>query len=223
MSAAQQQGIPARTHVHADLHERTDAREPASVPPCGERLGRRGFLGSLLFASVSGVVGNAALAQAGALPATDPAAILVLYRATQPESVAFARAWAAAGCTTQALATDVVRQWRDGLGAQFAGGKRLLVGMGNWDDQLLLQGLAAEQRRHPLLVLQHPLRAQEADWAAVHAQELQALLQRTAGESQQLGQQHREQLQQTQAALQALAQRSLLQPATPSLFSWVLG
>lgn len=174
-------------------------------------LERREFLGSLLgFASVSGFAGASSLVQAAGLRTSTKDSVLVLYRADASESTAFAKAWADAGFATQALATDVVRQWRDGLGNQFADQKRLLLGLGNWDDQVLLQGLAAEQHRHPLLVMQHPLKAQQADWAATHAQELQALLQHATATQQ-------------ETALQVLAQRSQLQPGTPSLFSWILG
>jgi hypothetical protein len=174
-------------------------------------LDRRDFLGSLLgFASISGFAGASALVQAEALRAVTPGSVLVLYRVDLPESAAFAQAWAKAGFTTQALAGDVVRQWRDGLGKEFGEHKRLLVGLGNWDDQLLLQGLAAEARRHPLLVMQHPLKAQQPGWADTHALELQALLQRVSASQQ-------------EQALQALAKRNHLQPGTPSLFSWIMG
>jgi len=174
-------------------------------------LDRRDFLGSLLgFASVGGFAGSSALAQATGLYEVSSDSVLVLYRADLSESAAFAKAWAKAGFTTQALAGDVVRQWRDGLGKEFAAHKRLLVGLGNWDDQLLLQGLAAEARRHPLLVMQHPLKAQQSGWADTHALELQALLQRVSASQQ-------------EQALQALAQRNHLQPGTPSLFSWIMG
>jgi hypothetical protein len=174
-------------------------------------LQRREFIGSLLgFASVSGIAGPAALANAQGLPMVAGDKTLVLYRAGQGDSAAFAAAWAAVGHATLALDQDVVRQWRDGLGDKFEAGKRLLVGLGSWDDQVLLQGLAAEARRHPLLVMQHPLQSQQAGWAAAHAQELQVLLTQASGEQQ-------------EQALQALARRGNLQPTTPSLFSWVLG
>lgn len=174
-------------------------------------LDRRNFLGSVLgFASVGGFAGAATLAQAAILPAAASDAVLVLYRSEQPESAAFAAAWSAAGVATQALATDVVRQWRDGLGRHCGEYQRVLVGLGSWDDQVLLQGLAAEQRRHPLLVMQHPKKEQPAGWAELHAQELQVLLQQASTDQQ-------------QQVLRALAQRHNLQPRMPSLFSWVLG
>lgn len=174
-------------------------------------LDRRDFVAGLLrFSGVSAVAAASPLLQAAALAGTSQDSVLVLWRPGLGESEAFAQAWSQAGCSTQVLATDVVRQWRDGLSAQFAGGQRLLVGLGSWDDQVLLQGLAAEQRRHPLLVLQHALKAQQAGWAEAHAQELQTLLLQVSS-----AQQH--------AALQALARRRSLQPDTPSLFSWVLG
>jgi hypothetical protein len=174
-------------------------------------LDRRDFLGSLLgFASVSGFAGATTLVEAASLHTVTGDAVLVLYREGISESAAFASAWAAAGFATQALAADVVRQWRDGLGRQSGEQQRLLVGLGNWDDQVLLQGLAAEQRRHPLLVMQHPLKAQQLNWAVAHARELQILLQQAS-------------LSEQEHALQTLAQRSTLQPGTPSLFSWILG
>jgi hypothetical protein len=175
------------------------------------KVERRDFLGALLGCSgVAAVSGATPLLQAGTLVQIKPDALLVLYRAGSADSEAFADVWAQTGCATQVLATDVVRQWRDDLDSRFAAGKRLLLGLGSWDDQVLLQGLAAERRRHPLLVMQHPLQAQQNDWARTHARELQSLLLGTAG------------AQQTQA-LQALAHRGTLQSATPSLFSWVLG
>lgn len=174
-------------------------------------LDRRDFLGSLLgFASVSGIAGASSLVQAASLRAATNDSLLVLYRDDMSESTAFAKVWSESGFTAQALATDRVRQWRDGVGRQFGERKSLLLGLGNWDDLVLLQGLVAEQRRHPLLVMQHPLKAQEAGWAAAHAQELQILL-------------HQASTTQQEAALQALARRNRLQPGTPSLFSWVMG
>lgn len=173
-------------------------------------LKRRDFMGSLLGgAALGGWSAPAALAQLAAAATPASADWLVLYRAAQPESVAFAQALEAAGCSTRALEADVVRQWRDGLGAEPGSGKRLLLGLGSWDDQILLQGLAAEQRRHPLLLLQHPLRAQPPAWAGDHAQELLSALQ--AGSPSR------------QTALAALARRHALQPAAPALFSWVIG
>lgn len=170
-------------------------------------LDRRDFLGSMLgFASVSAVAGTAALAQAATVTS---ASVLVLYRPGLGHSEEFAQAWAGAGFTTQALEADVVRQWRQNDGFQLGSRTQVLVGLGSWDDQVLLQGLAAEARRHPLLVMQHPLRLQHAGWAGAHAREVQALLQASAGQQGQ--------------ALQALAQRSQLQAAAPALFSWVIG
>jgi hypothetical protein len=174
-------------------------------------LDRRDFIASVLgFASVGGFAGATTLAQAAGLQSAASDAVLVLYRTDIQESAAFAAAWSDAGVGTQALAGDVVRQWRDGLGRQFGERQGLLVGLGSWDDQVLLQGLAAEQRRHPLLVMQHPLKEQQADWAVLHAQELQVLLQHASTDQQ-------------ERALQALAKRHDLQLRTPSLFSWVLG
>jgi hypothetical protein len=172
-------------------------------------LDRRGFLGTVLHCSGAGVLaGTSPLLQAQGLPAA--ATALVLYRAELPESNAFAQVWAEAGLATLPLACDVVRQWRDGLGAQFSVQQRLLIGLGSWDDQVLLQGLAAEQRRHLLLVMQHPLKLQAPGWAAQHARELVALTQQSAGAE-------------SDASLQALAGRQHLRSGTPSLFSWVLG
>lgn len=174
-------------------------------------LDRRDFMAALLrFSGVSAAAGASSVLSAAGVGSAPDERVLVLHRAGHAEGEAFAQVWAEAGFATQALAPDVVRQWRDSLGAAFGAGRRLLVGLGNWDDQVLLQGLAAEQRRHPLLVLQHPLEAQQSGWAAAHALELQALLLQASAVQQ-------------EQALQALARRGSLQPATPSLFSWVLG
>jgi hypothetical protein len=167
---------------------------------------RRSFMGSLLgTAALGSWYSPAALA----LPQQPDSEWLVLYRAEQADSAAFAQVLEEAGCSIQPLAADVVRQWRDGLGAEFAAGKRLLLGLGSWDDQILIQGLAAEQRRYPLLLLQHPLKLQQAAWAGNHATELLHALQNGSPAR--------------QTALEALAQRHALQPDTPALFSWVIG
>ena len=174
------------------------------------KMQRREFMGSVLGGAALGSLHSpAALAQLLVEAAPSRADWLVLYRADESDSRAFAQTLADAGCTTRALAADVVRQWRDGLGAELAQGKGLLLGLGSWDDQILLQGLAAEQRRHPLLLLQHAYRNQPAGWPAMHAQELLQALQ-TGSPAR-------------QSALEALARRQALQPATPARFSWVIG
>lgn len=174
------------------------------------RMHRRDFMGSLLGGAALGSLHSpAALAQWAVTRPSASADWLVLYRADQADSAGFAQTLAEAGCATRALAADVVRQWRGGLGAELAVPKRLVLGLGSWDDQILLQGLAAEQRRHPLLLLQHPLQARADGWATGHALELLQALQ--AGNPAR------------QVALEALARRHARQPATPARFSWVIG
>lgn len=174
------------------------------------RMHRRDFMGSLLGgAALGGLQSPAAFAQLLMTSSSAAADWLVLYRADQADSAGFAQTLAEAGCATRALAADVVRQWRDGLGAEAAVPGRLLLGLGSWDDQLLLQGLAAEQRRHPLLLLQHPPQTRTGTWATGHAQELLQALQSGSPAR--------------QAALESLARRHALQPAAPARFSWVIG
>lgn len=172
-------------------------------------LPRREFMGSLLGgAAFGGLHSSATFARLADLPPPSGRDLLVVYRAERADSAAFAQTLAAAGCATRVLAVDIVRQWRDGLGPELLAGHRLMLGLGTWDDQILLQGLAAEQGQRPLLLLQHPLQRQLAGWASDHAQELLHALQ--------AGSPARD------AALAALAQRHALQPETPALFSWVI-
>ena len=143
-----------------------------------------------------------------ALQPVDAGRALVLYRDSDPQASAFAATLAAGGIQVQALAQDPVRQWRDGLGELVQQQNLIVLGMGNWTDYILVRGLAAEQRRHPLLALQHARAQDHEDWASIHAQEL---LQACACDEDSLRQ-----------ALAALAQRGNLVTAAPSLFSWVL-
>jgi hypothetical protein len=82
---------------------------------------------------------------------------VVLYRKQVSHAVDFAGVLARAGLTAVALSDDPVRQWRDGLG-DIAGGQGVpITGLTNWADYLVLSGLAAEQRKHVVLEMQHPV------------------------------------------------------------------
>jgi hypothetical protein len=171
---------------------------------------RRDFIAgtALVFASVSAFSGAAPDALRAPLRKLAGRQVLVLYRANDTESRLFAEALAAAGCATLALSDDPVRQWRDGLGRLLDEGF-LLLGLGNWTDYSILRGLAAEQRRFPLLEMQHRRQQASADWAGQTAQDLLAI---SAANTEEL-----------RLALQALAQKGQWQSAAPSLFSWVIG
>lgn len=74
---------------------------------------------------------------------------LVLYRDVNPAAREFAELMVREGRQARAMEADLVRQWRRGLGAYLDEGG-LLMGYSDWNDWLLLRGLAAEQRRFPL-------------------------------------------------------------------------
>lgn len=74
---------------------------------------------------------------------------LVLFRAGNAASRAFAADMAAQGWPTRALESDLVRHWRHELGQRLNQGWAL-AGQLDWDDWFLLRGLAAEQRHFPL-------------------------------------------------------------------------
>lgn len=119
---------------------------------------RRRFLAAT--GTVLAVTATAALRQNGLAAAALPESatqqpVLVLYR----DSLALAREFAlhsrAAGLPVLALAADPVRQWRDDLAALVGTAGWRIAGQGNWMDYSIVRGLAAEQRRLPLVTLQH--------------------------------------------------------------------
>ncbi|HHX81981.1 MAG TPA: hypothetical protein GX696_03235 [Pseudomonadaceae bacterium] len=76
-------------------------------------------------------------------------AALVLYREGNPAAREFAELMMREGRRASVMEADLVRQWRRGLGAYLNEGG-VLMGYSDWDDWLLVRGLAAEQRRFPL-------------------------------------------------------------------------
>lgn len=97
------------------------------------------------------LLGLTQVSQAGMTGAPVAAArTLVLYRSSNRASEGFAIAMAEQGWEPRALETDLVRQWRREFGTRLAQGWTL-AGRLDWDDWFLLRGLAAEQRRFPLV------------------------------------------------------------------------
>jgi hypothetical protein len=80
---------------------------------------------------------------------------IVLYREALTHSVAFADTLANAGLKAVALSDDLVRQWRGGLGEELSVAGKPVLGLTNWTDYFVISGLAAEQRKHVLLEMQH--------------------------------------------------------------------
>jgi hypothetical protein len=167
---------------------------------------RRDFLGTALAGTalaLTSVPLPALAATATRKLAGRPA--LALYQPHDAHATAFADALAAAGIATLALTDDPVRQWRDGLGRLVTAENFILLGLGNWSDYLVLRGLAAEQRRFPLVERQLSRTAGTVA-ARREAQDLLALI--DAADLQQ--------------ALQALNARTQARSAAPSMFSWVI-
>ncbi len=165
---------------------------------------RREFLAGTAAALTSAAVPLPALAaktmrKFGGRPA------LALYQAHDAHATAFADELAAAGIATLALTDDPVRQWRDGLGRLVIEENFILLGLGSWADYSMLRGLAAEQRRFPLLERQQRKQAGTA-WARQQARELLAL-----ADTDDL-----------QHALQELNGKPQTRSTAPSLFSWVI-
>ena len=162
----------------------------------------------MAFSTVSAVSSLNADSVWQGLQTLDTGKALVVYRQSEVQARQFASAFASVGITVQALGQDPVRQWRDGLGQQISEQGLMVTGMGNWADYTMIRGLAAEQRRLPLLELQHALGQNNPQWALVHAHEL---MQACACDRDSL-----------RAALHALAARQTNSISVPSLFSWVL-
>lgn len=78
-----------------------------------------------------------------------PSDVLVVYRADDAQSVAFAQTMQASGMTAFALGPDVVRQWRDELQVLVVERGCRLLGRTGYADWFLLRGLAAEHRIFP--------------------------------------------------------------------------
>lgn len=165
---------------------------------------RREFLAGTAVALTSATVPLNALAspQTRTLAAR-PA--LVLYQAHDAHATAFADEFAKAGFATLALTDDPVRQWRDGLGRLVLDENFVLLGLSNWADYSVLRGLAAEERRFPLLERQQRKQVGTA-WARQQARDLLVL-----ADADDL-----------QAAARTLQDSSQPRNSAPSLFSWVI-
>jgi len=107
-------------------------------------LQRRGFL-------QVGAVVLATVAPGRAMAARSAGGSVVVYRADDAASVAFAAAMRAQAVPTFALGDDVVRQWRDELQALVVGKGYRMMGRTGYADWFMLRGLAAEHRIFPQL------------------------------------------------------------------------
>jgi hypothetical protein len=95
---------------------------------------------------------------------------IVLYRENDLHSLSFAETLSQSGMQPIALSNDLVRQWRDGLGELVMKSSQAIIGLGNWSDYFVIRGLAAEQRQHVMLELQHPVEQPgRENWAATLA------------------------------------------------------
>ena len=92
---------------------------------------------------------------------------LVLYRESDTHSIAFADMLSRAGLKAVALTDDLVRQWRDGLGNLARKAGVPILGLTNWPDYLIINGLAAEQKKRVQLELQHSVvQSGKENWSA---------------------------------------------------------
>ena len=135
---------------------------------------------------------------------------IVLYREDEIHSVAFADTLAKAGLESVALTDDLVRQWRDGMGAKAGRAGVPVLGLTSWPDYLLISGMAAEQRKHVQLHMQHAItRPGKPNWSASLA----------------LGFMHLPVTADRQT-IQSMAATHLaddvIKPNTPTLFSWLI-
>ncbi len=134
---------------------------------------------------------------------------IVLYRDNEIHSRIFADTLSAAGIHPVALTDDPVRQWRNSLQAMPGDNGMPLMGLTNWADYLIISGLAAEQRRHVMLELQHAVHQPEKkNWSGELAVEYLQIPE-TADKN----------------LLQAQFSKTLTRPISPgsrSLFSWLI-
>jgi hypothetical protein len=97
---------------------------------------------------------------------------IVLFRIDDMHSLNFAEIMGEAGYQKVALTDDPVRLWRDQLGAAVSQNSGPLVGLTGWADYLMVNGLAAEERRRALLEMQHPVNQHgHPQWASELAAE----------------------------------------------------
>ncbi len=137
---------------------------------------------------------------------------MVLYRADELHSFVFAETLANAGLKTVALTDDLVRQWRDGMGESIRSNNLPVVGLTNWTDYLMLNGMAAEDRKHVLIEMQHPVnQPAKQNWASELA--LGFLHLPAAGVRQNV-----------QGLVEGfLSEQKTIQPGEATLFSWMIG
>lgn len=135
---------------------------------------------------------------------------VVLYRHSQSHALAFATTLSQAGFRTIALQDDPVRQWRDGLGTLAAQSEGPLLGLSNWADYLLVRGLAAEQRKHVMLEVQHSINQPgNVNWPVDVAEGYLRLT--PAMDNRSLAK-----------LLQKPVTQNAVTPGTPTLFSWLV-
>ncbi len=134
---------------------------------------------------------------------------IVLYRDNDIHSRTFADTLSASGFHSEVLTDDPVRQWRKSLNDMVVKEGMSIMGLTNWADYLVISGLAAEQRRHVLLELQHAVNQPEKqNWSSGLALEFLQLQEIVDKE-----------------LLQAQFRKMLdtaLRPGTQSLFSWLI-
>ncbi len=134
---------------------------------------------------------------------------IVLYRDNDIHSRTFADTLFAAGFHPVALTDDPVRQWRNSLEQMSGDNSMPLMGLTNWADYLIISGLAAEQRRHVMLELQHAVyQPEKKNWPGELAVEYLQVPETADKE-----------------LLQAHFSKTLTRPLSPgtrSLFSWLI-
>lgn len=135
------------------------------------KIKRRGFVvgaGGLLV--LSGL-GHSASGGSGKI-SVEAKQSLVLCRSDDEDSLAFAAVFSEAGTEVIALEIDLVRQWRAGLNDKMKQ-KKILLGLTNWSDYLMMRELAQEQRRFPMLITSHQAGLlNNASWASDQAVKL---------------------------------------------------
>lgn len=136
---------------------------------------------------------------------------IVLYRDNDLHSRSFAENLSATGIHAVALTDDPVRQWRKSLSQMAAEKGMPVMGLSNWADYLMISGLAAEQRKHVMLELQHAVyqpQAEKESWSCELALEYLQLPEITDKDL-------------MQTHFSKLLDRKL-RPGTQSLFSWFI-
>lgn len=135
---------------------------------------------------------------------------IVLYKESELHSLAFADTLSQAGLKPVVLTDDLVRQWRDGLGQLIEKTRQPILGIGNWADYLVINGLAAEQRRHVLVELQHPVeQVGKQNWASTLALDYLHMPENANRKT-------------VQAHFESSDGKEKIQPGTRTVFSWLI-